>query len=299
MRRSAPVAIVVVVAAAFTACNGTDADEGRDASMQVAGGQFFRGLMPAEVGGPEVTSVSVASSYEAGTTDHAIIGDVGPAATAVAIGLAGDRGYWVIRAGVPSASATSLPTFESTLSFATTATPGPRELVVRAVDADRRFGPPLTKPLTITERGVAQGELVVSLTWSNHANLDLHVVDPTGAEIFKRDVNSYAAAGPGGPREAPNTPHDGGILDFDSHADCVRDGRRAENVVYAEAPPKGHYLVRVDTFALCGEPGSQWRVQALLHGARIASAAGTSTDSDVTFNHNRGDGILALEFDVP
>lgn len=283
----------------FAACDGTDADEGRDAAMQVARAQFFHGDMPAETNGPEVRSVTVGSTFEVSATERTCIGEMAREATAVALGLAGDRGYWIVRADIPSAAAIDSPTFEAFLSFSPKMTPGPRELIVRAVDGERRFGPPLAKSITMTERALPEGELVVSLSWDNHANLDLHVVDPNGAEIFKRDVNSHPSPGSGAPREAPNAPRDGGVLDFDSHADCVRDGRRAENVVWSDPPPRGHYLVRVDTFSLCGEPGARWRAQAFLRGVRIAASEGVSTEVDTTFSHDRGAGLLALEFDVP
>lgn len=281
------------------ACDGVEADEGRDATMQIANAQFFRGAMPPASGSATVRSATVAAKLEAGSVERLITGEISQDGTAVAIGIAGDRGYWILQAGQPSVAAATEPTFNAIFALSAKAAPGPREVIVQAVDAEKRFGPPLAKPLEIVARALPEGELVVALSWDNHANLDLHVVDPTGAEIFKRDINSYQAPGPGAPREAPNTPHDGGILDFDSHADCVPDGRRAENVVWTEAPPKGHYLVRVDTFSLCGEPAARWRVQAFLRGVRIASAEGVSTDVDTTFDHNRGAGLLALEFDVP
>lgn len=281
------------------ACEGTDADEGRDAAMQVAKAQFFRGTMPAESGAAAVRSATVAPTVEAGSVERSIVGEITKDGAAIAIGLAGDRGYWILPAGLPSAAAIDEPTFDALLSFSTKMAPGPREIVLRAVDGDKRFGPALVKPIAVVAHALPQGELVIALSWDNRANLDLHVVDPTGAEIFKRDINSYRAPGPGAPREAPNTPHDGGVLDFDSQADCVPDGRRAENVVWTDPPPKGHYVVRVDTFSLCGEPGARWRVQAFLRGASIGSAEGSSTDVDTTFSHDRGAGLLALEIDVP
>jgi hypothetical protein len=243
--------------------------------------------------------VTLAPTYEAGATDRACVGEITKEGTAVAIGLAGDRGYWILPAGLPSVAAVDNPTFEALLSFSAKMAPGPRTLVVRAVDGDEHFGPALEKPLAIVPRALPQGELVIALSWDDFANLDLHVVDPNGNEIFKRDINSYQAPAPGSPREAPNTPHDGGVLDFDSEADCVRDGRRAENVVWTDPPPKGHYLVRVDTFSLCGEPAARWHVEAYLHGVSIGAAEGISSDVDTTFPHDRGAGVLALEIDVP
>jgi hypothetical protein len=216
---------------------------------------------------------------------------------AVAIGLAGDVGYWILRADPPTAAAPSAPTFDTTLSFARSLPTGSRDLVLRAVDADRRFGPPAVRTLHIQGETVPEGELVVALAWDNGADLDLHVVDPNGVEIFKRNVNSFEAV-PGIPGGPPGSARDGGVLDFDSNEGCVEDGRRAENVVWKNPPPVGRYVVRVDTMSLCGEHVAYWRVQAFRRGASMGTASGVSTEHDTRFSHDRGAGVLALELDV-
>jgi hypothetical protein len=295
--------LVLFALAAFTAavlaCDRTQPDAGLDASLRVTGAQFFREAMPSDTSGPKVISVTVGSKFSAGATQRSCIGETAHDGTAVAIAIAGDLGYWILPTGLPSASALDAPTFTADLAFSSTMRPGPRALVVRAVDAQHRFGPPLVKAITIAERGVPDGQLVISLSWDNRANLDLHVVDPNGVEIFKRNINSYEPPGPGSSKEAPGTPHDGGVLDFDSHAECAPDGLYTENVVWKDAPPKGHYIARVDTFSLCGESIARWRVQAFSNGVRVGAAEGVGTDVDTHFDHNRGAGVLALEIDVP
>lgn len=289
----------LIVASAALSCDRTLPDRGRDAALQVTGAQFFRESMPPDTSGPKVRSVTVGTRFSAGATRRSCGGETDHDATAVAISIAGDVGYWVLPAGVPSASALDAPTFAAELAFASSLRPGPHEIVVRAVDAQRRFGPPTVKSIAITERGLPDGKLVISLSWDNGANLDLHVVDPVGVEIFKRNINSYEPGPPGGPREAPGTTHDGGVLDFDSHAECAPDGLSTESVVWTDAPPRGHYVVRVDTFSLCGEPVARWRVQAFLGGVRVGASEGVGTEADTHFEHNRGAGVLALEIDVP
>lgn len=291
-------ALFASLCAALASCDRTKSDQGLYAALRVTDAQFFREAMPADASGPRVRSVTVGARFSAGVTRRSCIGETEHGATAVAIGFAGDVGYWVLPAGVPSASALDAPTFTAELAVSSTIHPGLHDLVVRAVDAQSHFGPALVKSIMVSERGVAEGQLVISLSWDNDANLDLHVVDPNGVEIFKRNINSYEP-GPPGTREPPGTVHDGGVLDFDSHADCVPDGLSAENVVWRDAPPKGHYLVRVDTFSLCGEPVARWRVQAFLHGVRIGTAEGVGTEVDTHYEHNRGAGVLALEIDVP
>ena len=48
-----------LIVLALLSCDATEPDEGRDASLQVTGAQFFRRAMPADAAGPAVRSVSV------------------------------------------------------------------------------------------------------------------------------------------------------------------------------------------------------------------------------------------------
>jgi len=90
-----------------------------------------------------------------------------------------------------------------------------------------------------------------------------------------------------------------GLLDFDSNANCVIDGRRQENVIWRDPPAAGRYLVRVDTFSMCGQPAARWTVEATRDGAVVSRATGVGTDADTRFSHQAGAGVLALEIDVP
>jgi hypothetical protein len=290
---------VVLVAAVIVACDHTRADEGRDALLQVDRAQFYREVMPAEQTGPHVLTATVSGRARGGTTEQGCAGDLESTATAVAIGLVSDVGYWIVPAKVPLASAPMSPTYEIVFGLAASLRSGPHEIVLRAVDGAGHFGPPLVRSIEITPNQRPTGRLVISLSWDNQADLDLHVLLPSGIEIFKRNPTEYDRPPPSAGPPPPNAPLDGGYLDRDSNARCVFDGQRSENVIWTEAPPTGHYLVRVDTFSLCGAPSSPWRLEAVLDGVRIGGAQGTSTDNDLRFAHNRGAGVLALELDVP
>jgi hypothetical protein len=290
---------LVVLFAIMAACSKTRADEGNDAILQVQGAQFFREAMPSGETGPKVLTVTVAAHARAGAIDLACGGDLEPSATAIAFGLAGDVGYWILPAKIPAASAPASPTFEIAFALSARASPGPHQLVFRGVDGGGRFGPPLVRPLEVALGSRPTGRLVISLSWDNEADLDLHVVLPSGLELYKRNRTEYQRPPPSAGPVSPNAPTDGGVLDRDSNALCVPDGQREEDAVWTEAPPKGHYVVRVDTFALCGAPSAPWRLEALLDGVRIGAAQGTGTEEDLRFTHNRGDGVLALELDVP
>lgn len=291
MRRSGP---FPWFALALVGCGtGASSDPALDADLRIERAQFVTGAPPPDDGGPKVESVEIAAlTVWPGETNKPIQGALAATATAAAVDLAEDRGYWVIVAGVPDVSAPDLPTFRAVATFSSALAPGARTLEIRAVDAAGRFGPAVTRTLTDLDHPPADsppmGALVVSLTWDTEADLDLHVVDPLGNEIF-HGARSSAAEASSGP----------GTLDLDSNAGCVIDGRRQENVVWVSAPPVGSYAVLVDTPSLCGQAIAHWRVGATLNGSSLGRAAGVSLDSDTWGAHDRGAGVVALTFDVP
>jgi hypothetical protein len=291
--------LLAIALAALASCGeGTWADAGRDARLMVRGGTFFRGEAPGNQGGPAVASVDLSlTTLRAGIVDSPLRGALSPGATAAAISVTGDAGYWIVPAGLPSVDAPDYPTFDAPVSLAAATAPGPYELLVRAVDAAGHFGPASTTAFQVVRVDVT-GTLVVTLTWDTEADLDLHVVDPRGTEIWTHAPSSWKAppVGTPVPRDAWK---DGGNLDFDSNAQCVIDGRRQEDVVWARTAPSGRYVVRVDTPSLCGEVAARWNAVVSLGGRVVAQAAGTSLASDTRGLHQAGSGLLALQFVVP
>jgi hypothetical protein len=234
----------------------------------------------------------------AGEDNRPLLGALEPGATAVLLALDGDRGYWIVGAGVPSTDAPTLPTFDVRIGFGRAIAAGTRQLVAEAVDAAGRVGAPEMQPLEVAAATPPSGPLVVQLAWSGDADLDLHVVDPDGVEIFSRHPSGYRAPPPPAlpdPTAAAEAP----LLDGDANAACVYDGRDQENVVWKLAPAAGHYVVRVDAASLCGAPYADWRVDELVDGAVVASARGEAVDADTRGAHDVGAGRTALEFDVP
>lgn len=295
----APAPLLLAAALATISCDGIDADLGVDAELQIQSAQFYRAPLPPENGGPGVKSANVAPRVRAGSVGRCT-GSLEAASTGVAIGLEGDIGYWVLPAGLPDVTAPGFPTFTADIAFGAKARGGDRSFLVRAVDGAGRFGPVLARPLRVVDPAKPEGELVVSLGWSTASDLDLHVVDPKGIEIYKRNISSYVAPAPGtAPPQPAGAKREGGVLDFDSHAMCVKDGLRRENVVWELPPPRGRYVVRVDAFSLCGEPNAYWRVDVTYQGRSLGSASGIATEIETRFSHERGGGVLALEFDVP
>jgi hypothetical protein len=275
------------------------ADTGADAYMQIPGAQFVRGPMPdGSPGGPAALQVSlVDNDIWAGLSNDPIGGALAPTATAAAIGLQGDVGYWIVPAGVPDVATPQDPSFGANLVFSLGIILGSYTLVVRAVDQDGNFGPPSTQILVAEESPLnppATGDLVVTLTWDTESNLNLHVVDPNGVDIYWGNQSSQ-------PPFMFNQMDGGsyGYVDYDSNANCVIDGLRREDAIWADPPPSGQYTVRVDTPSLCGQPIANWTVHVLLSGSEVAQASGVAVSEDTRGSHGLGAGVLALQFSVP
>jgi hypothetical protein len=280
-------------------CQGASSDPGTRARLRVSGAQFVPGAMPKDGSGPKVLSVLLNSFRLApGLENKSLQGSVGGNASAIAIGFSGDSGYWIILPGDPDPFSAGVLTFKATLSFSPDLAAGTYELDVRAVDSGNHFGPAQKQMLMTEANPIASAPLAFSLYWSNDTDLDIHVVDPAGDEVWARDKDSYSSPSPGLPAD-PGTIAAGGFLDYDSNALCVIDGRDQEDVLWPMTAPTGHYLVRVDAFSLCGQTVAYWRVEARRSGVVVATAEGVATQSDADLPHQRGSGVLALEIDQP
>lgn len=287
-----------VLALALAGCGGASPDAGLDDVIRVEGAQFVRGPMPGDEGGPEVTNAGLTAGIIRRGRTTSVTGLVPKAVQALAIGAQGDRGYWIVTPGIPDVVLTDQLVFTARLSVSPAGEPRQVPLEVRAADGAGRFGPPFALTLATTSEPLPDGPLVVSLAWDTEADLDLHLVDPDGVEIWAHDINSYQPPPPGQLPD-PTAWQKGGILDFDSNAACAIDGRRLENIYWTQAPPSGRYVARVDTFSLCGEATAVWTVSVRSMGQEIAGAHGQARDADVRGDHGPGSGLTAVQFDVP
>ena len=125
--------------------------------------------------------------------------------------------------------------------------------------------PPVYRVLDVIQ--VGSGEVQVSLTWNVESDVDLHVVDPAGDEIYyrRREIDS------------------GGELDLDSNAGCRIDGIKNENITWPTgSAPSGTYIVRVNYWSSCGVESTNYTV-------RINNGGETQVfDGTLTGRGNRG-----------
>src|SRR5581483_3556526 len=222
------------------------------AELRVDGAQFATGALAGGAGPPVVALHLSDPSLFPGAQHQPFLGELSPSATSVAIGLDGDRGYWIVLAGTPSIDAPTEPTFAVQLAIAKNARLGARNLSVHAVDQNGAVGPAAAMPITIAALEPPSGPLVVHLEWDSDADLDLHVIDSDGVEIWSGHPSGYRPPPPPAlpdPDVAKLAPQ----LDVDSNAQCRIDGRNQENVAWSMAPAAGHYVVRVDAASLCGQ----------------------------------------------
>jgi hypothetical protein len=146
---------------------------------------------------------------------------------------------------------------EFTTSNAVTATETLNEPPPPPVSNSPRAAP-LTNALNdnfeqlLREHGAGSGDVRVSLMWSNRNDIDLHVVDPNGEEIFY------------GHRQARS----GGLLDIDMNASPPFRVPAVENVYWPQrAAPRGQYKVYVNHYRQHDSANvTPFRVRVLVRG---------------------------------
>jgi hypothetical protein len=313
-------ALLLLTALVAGCTGGAAADPGTSATIRVAGAQFVPGPPPeGATDGPRVFTLQAdINRVFPGLRSSAFSGAVDKRATAVLINWAGDTGFWISPTGVIDALEPERRTFGATIAFSRAAPAGRHDVEVRSVDEAGVVGPPSTFTYAVAAT-VPEAALGISLTWDNDADLDLHVVlpNPDPARVAMEPTVEIWPKRPSSARTSPGMMDDpralatAAVLDFDSNAGCVIDGRRQEDVVIKESPRAGHYVVRVDAFALCGQASTRWKVTVYRDGMPAAEAIGVSTPADgypaqgsgLTFGKDlrpgtAGAGQTAVEFDL-
>jgi len=297
---------LAITATLAAGCGGTEANSGLDAELRVAGGQFYAGAMTAPTIDTRVTAIDTFNNaIRAGQINKSLSGRVERAGTAVALGLSGDLGYWIVPTGVLDVNQVGQRDWSAKVSFSPALADGEQDLQVAALDGSGRFGPPEVLSLNVRphEVDLTGTKLVISLSWDTEADLDLHVIVPSTPPItvWSQHPTSYVPPLPGDPVD-PNAIAAAGILDVDSNSQCLIDGRHEENVIWrgaVAAPPHGSYAVLVDTFSLCAAQTAHWTVDVYRDGdpTPTAHAVGTVVDADTRGDHVASSGVRAVTFD--
>jgi hypothetical protein len=110
------------------------------------------------------------------------------------------------------------------------------------------------------EPELGTGDVQVTLRWESNADVDLHVFEPNGTEIW---------FGGRGPTET------GGQLDVDSNVGCEQEAS-VENVFWPTGQaPDGDYTVEVTGYQVDGCGSGDYVVTATVRGEVVLEEAGT------------------------
>jgi len=255
------------------ACGGEPLTVGLEEPLRAPGAQFRGGDLPglppltaADLGAgaqpvapyptpPEVVG-RVVSPLDVG---YNVSGRASTDAYAVGFQLAGlGSGYWLIPVGAPDPTNANELTWRAALDFGPSLPSGLQRLLVAAVDVSGASGTqreielcvraPTADNLNVCDPTSAPPALVVSLSWSNDADLDLEIAAPDGSFVDRANVRG---SGPGSA---------GAQLERDANAGCRASGAPRENVVWQEAPTPGRYQVYVNLHDACGADAASFEL---------------------------------------
>lgn len=232
-----------LLALAVTACGGSPTQTyGAEISAYLARvsvngvtATLIQGDAPISGNGPSVTTAANSSVITGGSSQVDIIAS--DDFQAVAIVVDGVDGYY--RVTLPRAA--SFGEMVLTIGNRLPNLQFGYALAVAGVGGE--FGP--YGSTSVSALQVAGGDIQVSVTWNTVADVDLHVIDPTGEEIYYANRSSAS----------------GGKLDLDANAACSTSNIFQENIGWSpNTAPTGTYTVRVEYWSGCQVLGTSFVV---------------------------------------
>lgn len=212
-------------------------------------GVLRTGAPEAGTGGPTAT-FALQSSILTGLPAKIRVSSSAPF-TRLVLGVQGTTGYWEI----------NLPTAVTELQLVVTgATTLPSTAFqLRALVGDANgLGQPAVQNVQAVD--LTHADVVVILRWNAYSDVDLHVTDPKGQEIYF----------------ANKTSPEGGHLDLDSNPACDIDGVNQEVISWPiNSAPIGDYKVVVDYWSDCGVARSDYTVTYMVRGQQAQVVSGS------------------------
>ena len=281
MNRLSTLWTIAVAAALCTgfACGGGSRSSGT--REQVTGVQgpdgaaatYHMGALPTPVGDVTVTVPSTTNAINGGSTMITVEAD--STIVKIYVAIQGEDGYWEVTVPAGSSVADVLLTLAQQL-------PPQLVIVFEVVDAAGNVSAPVTVVTTIIQ--VKTGDVAVSVSWNVENDIDLHVVDPNGFEVYYGD----------------DTSPEGGMLDLDSNAACAIDGIKNEHIVWPVGmAPAGTYTVRVDNYDNCTSTAANYVVTVQTKGKPPQTFMGSFLATDLGDGGSAGSGVLITTFTYP
>ena len=207
------------------------------------------GIVPTGTLGPVATVAGITAAVNGGSAAMDVNGS--DVYTRLLISAAGTEDYY----SVPLPDASALENVVVSLS------PNINGSAVRlrySLEGAAGIGPQFEQTLRVIRAG--NGDFQASVAWTGASDVDLHVFDPSGEEIYWAHRNGGS----------------GGNLDIDSNAGCTIDNTNVENIFWPlNVAPAGQYRVELAYYDDCGVPRSDWVVTVLLKGQAPAVTTGS------------------------
>jgi hypothetical protein len=258
------IAFASASAIVLAACGAAPSPTGAGEPLAVAGARFLPGNPTSGGNGDaSITGVDLPTGrVTVGQANVPVTGRASASAYAVALRLEGlGSGVWIVPVEGADVAAPGELTWRANLDVGFAAPPGLQALEVFAVDEAGRASAPKRFPLCVAPRVPDGGNAcdpsakpphtVVTLTWSNGADVDLRVKTDDGRWLSGKNPTTAAPVDGRIPADAIASPTTGRFT-RDSLAACVDDGWRQEDLVFEEAPASGTFLLHAALFAPCG-----------------------------------------------
>lgn len=244
-------------------------------SVEVDGQEatYRQGNAPESSGGPQPTVTSNQTVINGGTS-QAVVRSSSSSFIVIYVFIGGLSesvgGYYELRFPVSRTSATVL------LSLPQSVPVNAFDVVYAIATSGGQVSSYVGAHSVVTNVGT--GDVQVTLSWDANSDIDLHVVDPTGEEIYWG--HDRAASG--------------GVLDLDSNAGCDLDNIRNENITWPSGrAPRGTYTVRVDYWSKCSTTTTNYSVRVNQSGASTRYTGSFTGTGD---SGGRGSGRLITTF---
>jgi len=255
-RRVLPVTLVLAAAGCDSALKETSFGQISDLITGVATidgtvtGTLVAGSRPADGSGPSITVQGVPTAINGGSL-RATVTSPTPFSRVI-VSLTYFDGYYQLDLPAPVTSV------DIVLNMSPNAPQAAMGFVYGAGALGGPLGPSLTQNINLLR--VGSGDVQVSVAWDAPTDVDLHVTDPSGEEIYF----------------AHKTSASGGNLDLDSNAACTIDHVNNENVVWPTgSAPSGTYTVQLVYWSACSQPQSNYTVTVVVAGQQPQVFSGT------------------------